>query len=187
VAVEQAVCSVTCQDGREFPRWVPAVEHGRVAAMSAGGRHQVRRVAYEQGPPGAEAVGDSGDPCAAAGPRHVEVADFEIGTPALVRMWSMSRVGSVSAALNPPPITKRPRLSLVNPVASTDSGGPSHLPSRAGPGRGRPPATCGSRGRGRRNRGDSPSGRGLRTGADASCGDDDLHINEQNPVKSYFP
>src|SRR4051794_21517434 len=71
-----AVCSVTCQDGREFPRRVPAVEHGRVAAMSSGGRHQVRRVAYEQGPPGAEAVGDSGDPPVAAGPRDVELADF---------------------------------------------------------------------------------------------------------------
>jgi len=119
-----AVCSVTCQDGREFPRRVPAVEHGRVAAMSSGGRHQVRRVAYEQGPPGAEAVGDSGDPPVAAGPRDVELSDFEIGTPALVRMWSMSRVGSASAALNPPPITKRSRLSVVNTAPSTDSGRP---------------------------------------------------------------
>jgi hypothetical protein len=43
------------------------------------------------------------------------------GTLALVRMWSMSRVGSASATLNPPPITKQPRLSVVNTVASTDS------------------------------------------------------------------
>jgi len=33
----------------------------------------------------------------------------------------------------------------------------------------------------------SPTGRGLRTGADASRGDDDLYINEQIPTKPYFP